>query len=284
MRTEAEMMDLILSVARKDERVRGVILNGSRANPNAKKDPFQDFDIVYLVTDVQSFRHDPGWIDVFGERMILQLPDDMNSPAPEPHAGYAYLMQFMDGNRIDLTVYPKEKFGDIIQDSLSVVLLDKDGAIPMLEPASEKSYLPKPPTRKEFDDCCNEFWWVCPYAAKGLRRGEILYAKYMLDQVIREALTKMLTWYIGLQTGYAVNPGKCGKYFERYLPVDLWENLLQTYSGAGYEENWKALEAMGRLFRKVAVDVADGCGFTYPLREDEKVSGFLNQIRVLDQC
>jgi aminoglycoside 6-adenylyltransferase len=85
MRTEAEMMDLVLSVARKDDRVRGVILNGSRANPNAKKDRFQDYDIVYLVTDVQLFKQDPDWIDVFGERMILQLPDDMQSPSPQPH-------------------------------------------------------------------------------------------------------------------------------------------------------------------------------------------------------
>ena len=111
-----------------------------------------------------------------------------------------------------------------------------------------------------------------------MRRGEILYAKYMLDQVIREELMKMLTWYIGLQTGYAVNPGKCGKYFERYLPADLWEYLLQTYSGAGYEENRKVLEAMGRLFRRVAVDVADGSGFTYPNREDERVSKFIQDI------
>ena len=273
------MMDLVLSVARKDDRVRGVILNGSRANPNAKKDRFQDYDIVYLVTDVQLFKQDPDWIDVFGERMILQLPDDMQSPSPQPHDGYVYLMQFMDGNRIDLTLYPKEKVGDIIQDSLSVLLLDKDGVIPLLEPASEKTYLPKPPTRKEFDDCCNEFWWVCPYVAKGLRRGEFLYAKYMLDQVLREQLMKMLTWYIGLQTAYTINPGKFGKHIDRYLPADLWELVLETYAGAGYEENWKALEVMGRLFRRVAVVVADKYGFAYPELEDESVSKFIHTIR-----
>ena len=182
-------------------------------------------------------------------------------------------------NRIDLTLYPKEKVGDIIQDSLSVLLLDKDGVIPLLEPASEKTYLPKPPTRKEFDDCCNEFWWVCPYVAKGLRRGEILYAKYMLDQVIREQLMKMLTWYIGLQTIYTINPGKFGKHFDRYLPADLWELVLETYAGAGYEENWKALEVMGRLFRRVAVVVADKYGFAYSELEDECVSKFIHTIR-----
>ena len=273
------MMDLILSVARRDDRVRGVILNGSRVNPNVKKDSLQDYDIVYLVTDVRSFKQDPGWINVFGERMILQLPDDMQSPSPEPHAGYAYLMQFIDGNRIDLTLYPKEKVTDIIQDSLSVVLLDKDGVIPPLDMASEKSYLPKPPTQKEFDDCCNEFWWVCPYVAKGLRRGEILYAKYMLDQVVREELMQMLTWYIGLQTGYTINPGKFGKYFDRYLPPDLWELLLETYAGAGYAENWKALKAIGRLFSRVAVVIAEAYSYSYPEEEDIRVRKFIQDIK-----
>lgn len=38
MRTEEEMYEIILGVARADERIRGVYLNGSRANPNAPKD------------------------------------------------------------------------------------------------------------------------------------------------------------------------------------------------------------------------------------------------------
>lgn len=33
MRSEKEMMDLILGVAQKDERIRAVYMNGSRTNP-----------------------------------------------------------------------------------------------------------------------------------------------------------------------------------------------------------------------------------------------------------
>ena len=47
MRSEEEMMHLILQVAKDDERVRAVYLNGSRTNPNAPKDRFQDYDVVY---------------------------------------------------------------------------------------------------------------------------------------------------------------------------------------------------------------------------------------------
>ena len=35
MRTEKEMMELILSMAREDARIRAVYINGSRTNPNA---------------------------------------------------------------------------------------------------------------------------------------------------------------------------------------------------------------------------------------------------------
>ncbi len=83
MRSEQEMLDLIISTARDDERVRAVILNGSHVNPNAPKDFFQDYDVIYVVTEKESFLADPGWIRVFGELMILQLPDEMSDPPPE---------------------------------------------------------------------------------------------------------------------------------------------------------------------------------------------------------
>ena len=60
MRSEKEMMDLILSIAYEDDRIRAVILNGSRTNPNVKPDLFQDYDIVYLVTEVAPFLQQPG--------------------------------------------------------------------------------------------------------------------------------------------------------------------------------------------------------------------------------
>jgi len=59
MRSEQEMLELILNSAKGDDRVRAVIMTGSRANPNARRDIFQDFDIVYLVTDVDSSRSIP---------------------------------------------------------------------------------------------------------------------------------------------------------------------------------------------------------------------------------
>lgn len=67
MRSEQEMMDLILGVAKADGRIRAAYLNGSRANPRVAKDPYRDYDVVYVVEETASFLADKGWISVFGE-------------------------------------------------------------------------------------------------------------------------------------------------------------------------------------------------------------------------
>jgi len=283
MRSEQEMLELIVNTARNDDRIRAVIMNGSRANPNAPRDFFQDYDIVYVVTDVPSFKQDPNWIKIFGELMILQLPDDMSDPPPLDHYGYAYLMQFSDGNRIDLTLYPLAKLDKLEEDSLSILLLDKDGIIPRFPPSNDSGYLPKPPTSKQYADCCNEFWWVCPYVAKGLWRKEIIYAKCMFDESVREQLMKMLIWYIGMKTQFLINPGKLGKYFKKYLEPELWDLLQGTYADANYEHAWEALLTMCTLFRKIAAAVAEHFTFEYPRGDDARISAHLNHVHTLHE-
>lgn len=289
MRTEQEMFDLILGVARQDERIRAVILNGSRANPNAPRDPFQDFDIVYVVNETASFRAQPHWIDCFGARMIRQLPDEMDSRqaeetgvrGPDLDKHYAYLMQFADGNRIDLTLFAAHRLTEMNGDSQSILLLDKDGIIDPFPPADDRDYLPKPPTANQFADCCNEFWWVSVYVAKGLWRREILYALDVRESYVRPQLMKMITWFVGIETNFAVSPGKSGKYLERLLPPADWQALLRTWSDADYERAWEAQEAMSDLFHAKALAVADHFGFDYAHGDDQRVRAHLRHVRAL---
>ncbi len=281
MRSEKEMLELIVGTAENDDRIRAVIMSGSRANPNARRDIFQDFDIAYLVTDVDSFRNDRGWINRFGELMILQMPEAMRDPPPKNDERFSYLMQFTDGNRIDLTVFPVAKLHEFRRESLSLLLLNKDGVVEPFPAPSENDYLPIPPSAKAFSDCCNEFWWVCPYVAKGLWREEIIYAKHMLDQVIREQLMKMLTWHMAVKTQFLRSPGKLGKHLEQYLEPEVWAMLEKTYADASYESTWDSLHMMCELFRMTAKQVGEHFGFDYPRNDDEKVSAHVKHLRSL---
>lgn len=119
------------------------------------------------------------------------------------------------------------------------------------------------------------------YVAKGFLRREIIYAKHMLDVVVRKQLLRMLDWYVGVKIEFAYNPGKFGKYLKQYLEAELWEMLLATYVGSEYEKNWDALFAMTNLFRTIAVHVAEHYGFDYPYKDDEKVPVHLKHVRQL---
>jgi aminoglycoside 6-adenylyltransferase len=281
MRSEKEMLDLILNFAREHDKVRAVVMNGSRVNPNARKDPFQDYDVVYFVRSVGPFRRNTEVVRYFGEIMILQTPEDMIEPPAEGDGHYTYLMQFMDGNRIDLSFYALEQVELIIKDSLSLVLFDKDRVIGELPPPSEAGYLPHRPSAKAFDDCCNEFWWLNPYVAKGLWRGDLIYSKYMLDTLMREQLLKMLTWYFGMQTDFQKSPGKLGRYLKGEIDADLWALLERTYSNAQSDHIWEALVSMDDLFRQVAQSVAGHFQFNYPEQDDIRVSNYVRHVRWL---
>ncbi len=77
MRSEQQVYNTILTFAKADERIRMVTLEGSWTNINIPADDFQDYDITFFVTDMQSFIADDEWLDVFGERLIMQKPEDM---------------------------------------------------------------------------------------------------------------------------------------------------------------------------------------------------------------
>ncbi|MDA2435134.1 aminoglycoside 6-adenylyltransferase [Bacillus cereus] len=282
MRTEKEMLDVIINIAKEDERIRAVIMNGSRVNPNVKRDCFQDYDIMYVVNDIQSFTSNHNWVHRFGEIMIVQMPEEMSLVQPDEDGKFPYLMQFMDGNRIDLTLVPVELIKKFVgQDSLSKLLLDKDNCLEEFPPASDKDYLIKKPTEKEFLDCCNEFWWCSTNVAKGLWREELFYAKGMLEGSVRDMFIVMLEWYIGMKTDFTVNTGKFGKHFEQYIEEDMWEQFKRTFSNAEYENIWESFFVMGDLFREVANEIANTYEYQYPQDEDDKVTNYLKHVKAL---
>jgi len=278
-RDDQDVLDQILGVARDDPRVRAAILSGSRADPDIAADALQDFDVVFVVDEVAPFRADPGWWRVFGEPAIVQFPDAMLGAPPRADGGFAILMQFVDGHRLDLTLLPLRAMAGFVHDGPAVVLHDPEGLVPPAPPPGATHHLPEAPSRAAFADVCNEFWWVTPYVAKGLVRGELTYARHHLDTVLRAQLMTMLDWYVLAASGGRRGAGKHGRFLRRELPPALWALLRSTYADARTEQAWAALEALAALFRRVARAVADHHGFAYPSGDDERVTALVQRMR-----
>ncbi len=279
MRSTEQMMELILQIAQQEPRIRAVAMNGSRVNPAAPRDLFQDYDIVYLVESIEPFIQDHSWVDVFGERIIMQMPDESELPVDEDIVKFMYLMQLADGNRIDLRLQRMDHWQDYVEeDRLTVIVLDKDGVLPALEAPSDVDYWVKCPNVVAFHACCNEFWWVSTYIAKGLWRRELLYALDMLNQYVRPMLQQMLCWQVGSEHDFQVNTGKSGKYLPLYLDAAAWDRLLATYPLADVEAIWQSVFVMTELFDERSYVVAHRLGYVYDGGEAQRVRAYLNRV------
>ena len=278
-RTDDDVLDLILTIARRDPRVRAVVLSGSRADPAAPADDLRDFDVVYVVTDVAALRGDAAWLHGFGDTAIVQLPDAMVGAPARGDGGCAILMQFADGHRVDLTLLPIGAMAGFRHDGPAAVLHDPDGIVPPPPPPGAAHHVPAPPTAEAFADVCNEFWWVAPYVAKGLLRGELSYARHHLDTVMRAQLMMVLDWRVAAASGFTRGIGKFGRLLRGELPPASWAGLEATYADARPPSGWAALEAMTRLFRSAATEVAERTGLAYPADDDRRVTALLRRMR-----
>jgi aminoglycoside 6-adenylyltransferase len=281
MRSEDEMIAQILDVANKNERVRAVLLTGSRADPLSEKDILQDFDVIYIVDQIATVIKDQRWIDIFGDRLILQLPDEMTVGKKDDHV-FHYLMLFKDHTRIDLTLFPLEKLNtEFIKENFTTVLLDKDDLFRQPGAAKQIDFAVTRPTEKEFQDCCNEFWWVSAYVAKGLYRDEIIYAKHMMEIPVRNMFFKILEWYVGTETGFTASPGIGGRHMKRYLSPELYDQVLATYPDSNKANIWMSLFLMTALFDDLARKIAASLKFQYNIEESKNVTEYLLWVRAL---
>ena len=276
MRSEQEIMDLILSVAKSDSRILAAYLKGSRTNPNVPKDVYQDFDLMYVVTETNSFRQDPAWLDAFGPRILTQEQDDdfgygdrfgLRSNYQQL---YSWLLLLEDGNRIDLGVETVEHMQQgCTRNKLFLPLLDKIGCLPKLPPPSDEDFHVKSPTASQFQGCCNEFFWSLCDVAKGIARNELPFAMTTYHTQTRPMLEQMLAWYVGCATDFSVSCGKSNKFFRRCLPPSLYQRYTKIYCDSDYEHMWQAIRTACGLFHDTANDVGAQLGFSYPQADED---------------
>ncbi len=277
MKTQWQIRDEILDFAVSDENIRAVLLEGSRANPNAVPDEYQDYDVVFVVSNFEKFISDGSWTERFGEKLIEQHPETFTHGEKTEHF-FSYLIIYREGFRIDFSVIPVAKL-DLFKESLRKVWLDKDGLFEGIEESSDQKYWIRKPDEKWFLEVCNEFWWVSTYVAKGLKRNEIPYAMKHLEEILRPSLMQMLDWKIGTEHDFKVSAGKSGKFYPKYLGAEKYEQFLKTYVEAKPEEIWNVLFLMSDMFSETAKNVAERLAFRYNAEEENSVVDYLKDLR-----
>lgn len=260
-RSEAQMLRLILQTA-KSLKVEAVAMSGSRTDTKAPKDEFQDYDVVYVVDDLDNLTSNLAWLDQFGTRIIEQHNVLGNRRL--------YLMLFEDGNRIDLTLCPTEYIQEWVDSEADyTVLKDEKGLFVPYSPNPQR-YWTNPASAIDFQKACNEFWWVSAYVVKGICRKQVIYATDHLYGICQQELLKVFAWQVASDRG-EVDIGKNYKYLFQYLPAEKEKEFSALLDFSSVEKLTQSLFATMELFHQEAQFLAQKEGFDYDMEVAEKM-------------
>lgn len=283
---EPQVLERLVVWAGDRSDIRAVILTSSRARADGSADALSDYDVILVAVDAEPFGRDHAWLSGF-DRPLVRWGDE--SELCDLRL-YHRLVAYENGVRIDYTIWSVElleKVADLetLPDALDVgyrVLLDKDGRTSRLRAPTFRAHIPSRPTEEEYQALVEEFWFETESVAKSLWRDDIAFAKWVLDDDIRSnSVRRLLEWRIELDHDWSLRPGVLGRGLKRLLPAAIWSELEATYVGADVEENWEALFGLAALFRRVAIEVGQRLGFTYPQEVDDGMIAQLRSVRDL---
>mgnify|MGYP000983992228 FL=1 len=185
-------------------------------------------------------------------------------------------MLFEDGNRIDLTLCPKESIQEWVDSEANFEVIKDDKGL-------FESYLPSPkrywtclPTEEEFAATCNEFWWVSAYVVKAIRRNQLIYATDHLYGICQQELLKVLAWQVVSDKGI-VDIGKNYKHLFHFLPAEKEKLFSALLDLSSIEKVGQSLFATMNLFDGEAQELAQKMGFAYDKEVAEKMISYAKE-------
>jgi len=263
-----------------------MLLTSTRAVPDATVDEFSDYDVVLIVENIDPFYRDRSWLQDFGEVLVAYW--DPIYPDPDyGHEKFGNVTQYSDGLKIDFTLLPVSWLKQVSEASVLPaeldagyrVLLDKADLTKEMKSPTYKAYVQTPPTNEEYQRAINDFFSDAPYVAKCLLRGELLPLKWCLDYDMKHVyLRPMLEWRMEMDHHWAATIGSLSKGLKKKLSPEIWSQLEGTYAGADMSDNWESLFRTMALFRRVAMEVGEGLGYTYPLDLDQRVVAYVQKM------
>ncbi|WP_454046756.1 AadS family aminoglycoside 6-adenylyltransferase [Chryseobacterium sp. Marseille-Q8038] len=285
MKVREEKLEQIIHWAENNPDIRAVLLTSSLVNPYAPVDDFSDLDIELVFENRTTYESGNEWIKLFGDPISMIEEDDRVFEGK--HA--MKMVLYKDHVKVDFKLYQVLEFIEEVNaehlpedwDVGYKVLLDKDNLTENLKSPTYQSIMIQKPTEKEFRQLINDFWWDTTYVAKCLKRGDIFYAKFMSENILRtDYLVPLIEWYIaGNHDWNTITTNKHGRLFKKYLSQELWNTIEATFSDSNIEKNWQALSAYADLVHELGTSLAEKLHFIYPEKLEDEIRNYLKEVQ-----
>ena len=260
--------------AQSEENIRAAVVIGSRARTDHPADEWADLDIVILARNIDPYLKEAHWIERFGHPSITFLEPTAGGPGMERRVLYE------GGLDVDFAFFPLAAIQKAFQETLPPewnqafgrgfrILLDKEGLMELLKPALSAPAPPHLPTQEQILNSINDFWYHAVWSAKHLRRGELWWAKSGSDGHLKNLLKQMLEWHARALKGPGHDTWLRGRFLEEWADPRAVKELRSCFAHYESEDIWEALLATMELFSRVAREMAEKSGYTYPSSGDE---------------
>lgn len=99
----------------------------------------------------------------------------------------------------------------------------------------------------------------------------------MSETIIRtEYLVRLIEWHIASENNWNITTNKHGRLFKKYLDLQMWTQIENTFSGSNIEENWKALFSMVNLVSEIGNQLSEKLDFIYPAQLEKDIRKYIN--------
>ncbi len=266
MNSYNEIMQKLVSLAKGLELIQAMILFGSRVRSKNTADKYSDYDIIFLVKDVDYFLNTDQWLTQIEEYYI-------SFQEPTAACGQERRVFFRDAMDMDFLFYDVKGAERLVADHTIQaffsrgyrILVDKIDFNSVIERNKPFEEIKTNFSEKEFINLANTFWFHSIWSVKKILRGEIWSAKKCVDGYMKDLLRQMLEEYSKAVYSNDFEVWHDGRFIDDWIDQSIKKQLKASYGIYDATDILRALNNTMQLFSEVSVKTAVILDYAYPI-------------------
>jgi aminoglycoside 6-adenylyltransferase len=270
MNSYNEIMDKLVLFAEESELIQAMLLFGSRARVRNVADEYSDYDIIFLVNDIDYFLNTDEWLNQI-EKCYISFQE------PTAAGGQERRVFFRDAMDMDFLFYNAKEAERLAADNTLqsffsrgyTILVDKidfKSEIEHNKPFEETTIIF---SEKEFINLANNFWFHSIWSLKKILRGEIWSAKCCVDGYMKDLLRQMLEGYSKAINGNNFDVWHEGRFFDNWVDKEIRKQLKIAYGTYDAVDILRAMNVTIHIFGEVSLKTAAILDYAYPIAAEK---------------
>ena len=240
-------------------------------------DPFSDIDLALFACDPDLLLRDEGWIGQLGPWWTSHLEGNALGSGTERR------VLFESGQDVDFAAFRLESLGVLTADPQAAIVLrrgfrilvNKD-SVAIAAPSREEPSVP--PGLSDFSNLVNDYWFHLVWAAKKLRRGELMTAVEATNGYLRTLLVRTVRWHALVRGPPDQDLWHGTRFFETWADPRVVRDFSATIARYDPPSVARALRGSRAMVSWLTEEISDRLSFPLPIRDAVNLSNYLDSL------